>query len=372
MKKCALVLFFLFSFIFFSTNASAIGIGPARTIINFEPNYEDTITYVVVNGGTGVLKANLYVSGDLRDYITLSMSEVTLGPGETKTFECRIKLPAEITPGRHDIRIGAGEAAPAGTGTVAALAAVESQLWIDAPYPGKYVEASFAVTNAALGGLSDLTLSVTNKGKDNLTAVSADVSIYDAKNEIVGNVKMPAKGIVVGDTAELKGSWKGEKVGVYRAIASISYDGSIKTVETEFKIGDLLVEITGVRADEIAEGNIGKISVDIDSLWNEDIEGVYVEVDVNGEKLTAGPITLGAWSNATLVAFWDTKGVAPGNYDASIIAHYSGKTATKAAVLKVGSTFNLLPYAAAAIIIIILLFIFLRRKKKALIHKKSN
>lgn len=365
MKKGMFLVFFIFSFLFLSSNALAIGIGPSRLIIDFEPNYEDTITYTVINAEDILLRASLYVKGDLKDYITLSTTELVLDPGESKSFEVRLKLPAQISPGRHDIRIGASEAEPAGIGTVAALAAVEAQLWIDAPYPGKYIEVGFDATNAAVNEMVDFTLTVTNKGKQNLSSVSAAIDIYEKRsNEKVGDVDIAGKSVAVGDTVELEGRWKGTQVGAYRAVATVSYDGSTKTAEKEFKVGDLVVEILGIRAEDIRENSIGKISIDIDSLWNEDIENVYAEVDVNGEKMTSGPIVLGAWSNATLNVFWDTGGVSAGEYDADVTVHYAGKTATKKIILTVKPAQNIWMYALAIAIILALLFFIFRRKRK--------
>ena len=275
--------------------AYAIGISPSRVIIDFEPGYEETIEYFVLNQGDAVLNAVIYASGDLSEHITLSRNSVTVQPGQKEYFSVTLKLPEELSPGRHDNRIGAREAGPAGGGTVAALAAVESQLWIDAPYPGKYIEASLDAANAAVNEIAEFTLTITNKGSEDLSRVSATIDIYNkGTNEKVGSIGAGETSIISGESAELKASWRGTQTGAYKAVATVSYDGSTKTVEDDFKIGDLLVNIVDIRSDDIPAGSIGKISIDIDSLWNEDIEDVYAQVVINEEMLTSGPIVLGA------------------------------------------------------------------------------
>jgi hypothetical protein len=240
---------------------------------------------------------------------------------------------------------------------------VESQFWVDVPYPGKYIEVGFTAADAKLNDDVNLSLSIANKGNQSLSSVAASIAIYQ-NGEQIDTVNILSSSVASGDSIELSGKWKGKSVGIYNAVATVTYDGSVRTAEAVFKVGDILMEITGVSSGGITEGNIGKIGVDVQSFWVEDIEGVYAEIEVNGQKVKTESMLLHAWENATLNAFWDTKGVKAGEYPATVTLHYAGKTASKAAIIRVQPDYSMFIYAGTAIITLIVLIILFKRSKR--------
>jgi hypothetical protein len=123
------MLIFLAVIMIMAAQASAIGIGPARIILNFTPSMVYTQEYSVMGSGLAV---QLYVRGDLEQYVQCGGSS-TVAAGSSAKFNCTISLPEWLPgPKRYDTRIGAMETAPSG-GMIGAVAGVESQLWIDVP-----------------------------------------------------------------------------------------------------------------------------------------------------------------------------------------------------------------------------------------------
>ena len=137
------------------TNVNAIGLNPSRLIIDFEPNLEKTVTYNVINNEGKELEVSVYVSGELKDYVTLKETKITVAPGEVKPFTVNLKLPSKLDkPGTYDTRVGVVGTVPltAGGGAqVAARVGVESQLWVRVPYPGKYASIALDAPNVKVG-----------------------------------------------------------------------------------------------------------------------------------------------------------------------------------------------------------------------------
>ena len=70
MKKLLLIIF-LFLFI---QEVYAIGIGPPRITIDFQPNLEQDISYIVINNLDIAVNVQLYVKGDLNSSVTMEQT----------------------------------------------------------------------------------------------------------------------------------------------------------------------------------------------------------------------------------------------------------------------------------------------------------
>jgi len=116
--------------------AHAIGIGPGRVVLNFTPSIEMASRVGVLNNEDRAYEAQLYVTGDLAQYVTFNATTTMLEPHTGKYFNYSIKLPSWLAgPKMYDTRIGAVEVA-SGTSMLGAVAGVEMQLWINVPDTG--------------------------------------------------------------------------------------------------------------------------------------------------------------------------------------------------------------------------------------------
>ncbi|MEM5808209.1 MAG: hypothetical protein QW818_03700, partial [Candidatus Aenigmatarchaeota archaeon] len=162
-------------------NVYAIGISPASMFINFEPNLKKTITYMVINNQNKEIQVNMYVTGELKDYIKLTKTTDILKAGEVKSFTFEISLPDKLDkPGDHEARIGAIESIPATAGegaTVAARTAVESIFIVRVPYPGKYIQVKLDAKDVNLGQIATFILAISNLGELDVT-VSGEIDIF--------------------------------------------------------------------------------------------------------------------------------------------------------------------------------------------------
>ena len=339
MKKLLLIIF-LFLFI---QEVYAIGIGPPRITIDFQPNLEQDISYIVINNLDIAVNVQLYVKGDLNYSVILDQTSFELKPNELKEFTVHLKLPPSIdTPGTHEIRIGALETpATMAEGTVGAKAGVESQLRIIVPYEGKYITADIEATDAGIGETVYFTVSISNIGKEDINNIQAVIDIYEQDNKIAA-VKTDSTSIKAGESAELKAEWIAQaEAGLYKTVANIDYDGNEKTVETEFKIGELLIEILSIKTNKFKKGDIAKFTIEVQSKWNKEIKDVYGEIIIDDSiTIESKPVTIAPMSKSELELFWDTKDISKTSYQAKAIVYYENKTTERAFEITVQKSTN--------------------------------
>lgn len=375
MRLFSLAAIFLF---LMAPHTCAIGIGPSRVVLDFEPNMEQALGYQVLNNGDSILYVEMYARGDLAEYITLHETYAKLDPRTSKGFTYDLKLPSFLEPGTHDIRIGALESsaniAGEGDGTaIGARAGVEQQLWIKVPFPGKYVRASLTAPDVSIGHSIDFTIDMESYGTEDVT-VFCGIEIFDADNNSVVSLDAGDTFLESKQNAQLTAHWEGTiKAGTYRAVATMEYGGEVSTAEKYFHVGEMKVKILSVETEgPVVPDAINKINVTVQSMWNEKIYGVYVEITVKKGSTTLSSfrsetIDLKRWDTKTLDLFWGTQGVSEGEYQAEAVVHYADKTAEYPFTLDVVSSAPLMLIGLGLLIFVLLIivtFMFLKIRKK--------
>ncbi len=93
-------------------------------------------------------------------------------------------------------------------------------------------------------------------------------------------------------------------------------------VESLFRVGEFRVLILNY-TDELKENEVNEFEIEVESLWNEDIEEVYAEVIVNRIAVFSTPIVLlNAWERKTLVGYFDSTGFDYGDFRAEVVLYY--------------------------------------------------
>jgi len=181
--------------------------------------------------------------------------------------------------------------------------------------------------------------------------------------------------VAVGTTETLTAQWNtsGVNPGVYRAIATVVYDENTATTEVQFKVGELLIKIVDVVVEDIVQRSIGRFDIQIESFWNELISDVYAEVKIlDGEtvieSIKTESVDMEPWAKKTIKAYWDTKGVEVGSYDARVILHYADKTTEERVTVNVVKfrrvLFNVAIVAVLAAVIALAVVLFMRAKER--------
>ncbi len=373
---CKLYLTVFLTLMLLSETVFALGITPSRTIIDFEPGFRRTITFYAINNENKTMDIEVYKSGDLSDYITLSTTMISFSPSDsTKEFTVTINLPQSIEgAGRHDNRIGIREAAPPEGTTIGARIGIEAQLWVDVPYPGAYAEISLDAPSVELGETVPFTITIVSRGTEDMTA-SGKILVYRDYMQVAD---LNAGQVFVGarETKTLKSEWSTVEAGEgqYRAVAVVDYFGKTAQVEKTFNVGVFEVEIVNISYASVSRGEIARFDIAVKNMWNAPAD-VYIELEALKEgdsvsRTKSETSSLNPLETKTIRVYLDTEELSAGTYDIRAIVYYAGKTAIK----ELENGLEIIAFAlnsliiplAAAVILLAAGFVLVYGKKKRL------
>lgn len=322
------ILLFLLLGIFLITHISALGVGPAKVELNFVPGFEKTIEYKVI--GSVYNELELYVKGDLADYITLDKNTLNAGEG----FKATIKLPENppVTPGDNKIYIGVREKIDPELvrGNVATKVAIEVLVLIHVPYPGKYFEIDLKGHDVNVGESVDFLLDIQSRGKEDVE-VMPRIDIFSEIDEKIESLYFQSRMVASQDFISLIKTLDTMEYnpGNYRAVAVVNYGEDESIDEDLFRIGSLSINLVGY-TNKLYTGKLQKFEVGVESGWNNNIDGAFAKVDIFNEtgiltSFETSPATLTPWETKNITGYVDTAGFVPGIYDANITISYFGK-----------------------------------------------
>ena len=360
----------LFTIVLFSGLVSALGISPAIVELDFVPGQEYELTYTVFSDNPE-LEVELIVGGDFAKYVTID-KERSFGTG---TFKLKIKLPEDPNeiekPGEHRISVGAKEK-PVPRSGISTSVSITGHISIFVPYPGRYAEAELVIPNGNVNELIPVDVYVINRGKENLS-IYANVKFFDSTEKLVYTLPFEQVLINTKEDMHFKDSLNTSnyRAGNYFAEASVDYGGEeeIKINQT-FRIGSLFVNITNF-TDRLPQGGIQKFYIEIESMWNDNLESVYADVNVSNDiesvKFRTPNVDLVAWNKNILEGFLDTTEL-EGKYKTDIALYYEGvkSYAFGELVIEKGLNFAYIITGIAGIVaIIIIIFLIWILKKNA-------
>ncbi len=363
MKKRAV---FLFVFLFVNCGSvyALSGVSPASYEIDFKPNLKQEFTFnFAFDEG---VKADVYVSGDLKDYVRLD-KESLIGGGRITAF---LDFPSEIEkPGTHRIRIGARQLS-SGAGGIAVVSDVGGIIKVKVPYPGRYARLDFKTTNANAGEEVNLELTVFSMGTEDIYAHPV-LEIYNSEREIE---QIDLGEEFVASTKSVKFSktlsTRNYKPADYNVSAIVEYGGEKPAEATAvFRLGELMVEI--YNWTKIFERDkINRFEIRVESLWNDPIENLHAEVEVldYNIKFSTPSISLKPWEKTVLTGFFDASDIKERKFKADVTLFYEGQTTSKVVDLEFRRESNIVLYVVLSglvlIVIVVLIVLMLRRKNE--------
>jgi len=388
MKRLAFIASFLFFYFCFSFNSAlALAISPGRITMDFVPNYEDEFKGYISTQGE-VNNIDVYVEGDLKDYITLlTPSQIMVYADIPVEYRFRIKLPEEFDkPGRHAGYIWAAEHVDPREGGAIARVKVGTTIWVNVPYPGKYAEIGFEIKNPNVNDTVIFQIPVSNLGKENITEAKGEIEILNPENRTIVILQTQGKFIESTKGETLEATWfSSVDPGLYNAKVKVLYDGETASLERLFNLGAPLIKIVNVSAEPVINGTIGKILTKIQSYWNEKISDVKIEIAIkNAADQTIGTtksenFEVDAFSSPVITNYWDTTdGVPLGDFKGLIVLKYLDKNDTAEFDIKVtekpfvfGTELLLLIVVAVGIVAVIVIIFVVRRKGKTKFKQKK-
>lgn len=304
----------------------AFGVSPARRIQNYQENITGTIT--VVNNQKESLDLYIIPRGNLSEYVTVSPKTVTLTPGTVdKKVSYSITIPpGKATPGKHLIDLVLLTFQNGGaSNTISANAGVVSQVEVDVPYNGAYLESRIDYSKSD----NWVVVPLFNKG-DAATTADVTLLIYGPTNALVSS--STKQGIDVGarSYAEVPIDLPDLNAGTYLAKVRIDYGSRMLDLSKQIDVGKPQLvpgDLNATMTDEIV-----RLSLPVVSQWNQGIKEAYALYDIStaqGTFLTrvkTPSVSLDAFGKSTLVGYWD--GASEGTYSVSITLYYDGQTDT--------------------------------------------
>ena len=341
-RDILIVCLIMFGFFVFTNSVYALGITPARTSIDFVPGAEKTISFDVVNTDGKDVDLVVYAAGELNKSIFVLQNMISMKADEQmKQINYNVKLPVELSPGMHSANIVVLEIPKEGFG-FGAVVGVIAQLNVYVPYPGKYAEAEMHVSGAERGGLVQFVIPVVSRGNVDLVSVHANVDIYNSMGEKVSSFNTAEVSASKEARGEIVYNWKADvPVGVYLAKATLIYDGNTLSLEKEFNVGEMVLDLQQIEVRDFKLGEIAKFEILVENKWGEKVAGVYTLMNVfnkDGDVMAefkSPTENIPGFEKKVLVSYWDTGGVKKGVYDSSVYLRYDDKSVQKDLQLKV-------------------------------------
>lgn len=327
-------IYFMFVLIFMLIIPCVMGLGitPARTTVNFEPNLEKEVSFSVINSEAKDLNLVVSVQGELAEYVSLSETSFSMSSTQdSKEVLYNVNLPSELSPGLHTAEImvlQSPESKDLSETYIEATLAVITQLYIYVPYPGKYAEADLSVFNLDDGNVQ-FVIPVISRGEFDLTSVKANIDIFTSLNEKVATINTNEIEILSKERKEVTALWDTTNInaGPYRVVATLIYDEQTLKLERNFNVGKKRLSIESIEVNDFTLGDIAKFEILVKNEWGENMSDVYVQMLVrnNGEFIgdfKSPNYEIESLDKILMTAFWDTKGVKAGTYDSSLLLHY--------------------------------------------------
>ncbi len=361
------ILFNLLIIILFAQliQAGGVGISPAFYREFFESNLTKTYRFhsFNVDPEKGV---NIYVKGDLSQYVNLS-KKYMLGGGE---FTATINLPDKIEkPGVHTILIGVIETETELTSNIGGIAAIQGRIDIIVPYPGKYAESTFTISNINEKEEANYEITSQNLGSSVLK-VNTKIEVYKINTtekiitEIIKESTLKPK-----ETLTIKGNLQTQNLppGEYYAIATIDW-GKTEIINKSFKIGEFLVEIIDYDY-QFERGKINPFKIQIQNKWNTPIDRVFASVSITDAGILIGSfktvsVETSPWEIKNITGYLDTSNLETKRYTARIALSYGDTTTSKLVAIYINDPSikryrNYIIIGVVVILIIIIVFLYL-------------
>jgi len=315
---------------------TALEVSPAKYTLKYEPGMESEQVLRISNEAEIEKTVVVTFEGELSDYFEGPKGIITLGPGEEKQIMFKVKMPSEIkNPGEHETKIIVAEISGGLSEdkkvVMSALTTVISKVFISVPYPDAYLEAKLYISQAKVNETVDFTIPVFNLGSKDVDG-QIEIRITDPTGKEVGVVKGDAFHLDTKKDAKFQLNWKAEvDPGIYKATLNIKYNDREFRLEQEFAVGIMLVDVTKIEVLDYKLGQIAKFNIYLMNKWNKDLTNMIAEMqiaDSNGKlvgQYTTPQFSLEPAKLTRIESYWDTKDIAPGNYELTLFLHYLDK-----------------------------------------------
>lgn len=326
-KRFAFLFIFLSLFSIGAVSAGKFGVSPAWYDVNFEPGLQKEYFFTFYSDNPS-LNLEVYKTGDLSEYVSFTPETLEGGGGQVKVM---VALPQNIEkPGQNQILIGTRQIEDE-SGGVGFTASVLGAIRVHVPYPGKYLESLFTVTDSNSGEPARYHFELFSRGDESVT-VTSRIDVYNSEEAFVTSFEAGTHTIAAGESKKLIGDFGTSELGPgnYRAVLVSVYEGGEVTSGDFFKLGELNVGIVNYTS-VLASDSINPFFVEVESFWNDPIDTIYADLRILETNQTSRmPSTsLAPWSKQRLEHFIDTSGIEQESITLEITLHFDDEVNQK-------------------------------------------
>lgn len=330
MKKRLIWILALFLLV---SNVYGLGMAPARSRYEFQANSVEQGRFRIIVDDVPS-QVTLQTEDELGKYIGLEKTVLVLNEYET-WVDFTLNLPEELPPGERkgSILVSQQPLNQDKADVVYAVPAVKHQIFVNSPYPGKYLTGKLFISTAKSNEPIAFTIALANWGKESIEEAKAAVIVKGPTNEELAVLHTDSIGVVQGEETKLTAFWQTEYSGTYFAEVVVEYDGKIIELSQAFTVGSLEIEIERIQVNNFKIGQIAKLDIYLRNKWNQPLKvDGRVEIFKQNKLISTFntvPVDIGEKSAAVMEAYWNTQGIEVGEYDIAVKAMYDGKTSEK-------------------------------------------
>ncbi|MAE13240.1 hypothetical protein CMO92_01630 [Candidatus Woesearchaeota archaeon] len=361
MKKA---LTWILVFLILLSTVTALGIAPSRKVIDYEPG-EIQLGGRILNNEKQAMKVMLIAEGPLKEHVTFEQNILNIKQDQGEfPFTYTVDIPESLEPGTQEINILAVQLPPDETvlvvnlpgddtpesiittsyeteknvddqKEVSARIAVTQQLRIMVPFPGQWVDGRLFIQTANIGDDIEFVVSIFNRGTEPVN-VSGRIIIKGPTNQLIDEIELTTQHLAENGEGKLVGQWKNvEYAGEYLAEAQILFADKHFTLQKQFSVGNLFIQIKDIVVANFRLGSIAKFDVLVRNQWNKAVQEIFANftvLDKAGKVLStfkSSEISLQALQEGNVTGYWDTAGVDQGAYDINVILNYASRTSEK-------------------------------------------
>jgi len=170
----------------------------------------------------------------------------------------------------------------------------------------------------------------------NINNVEGTAIIKGPTNEEITRVQTNAISLASGDDGKVVANWKADlNPGTYFVEMVVNFDGKQIVLSKPFMIGNKNLNIKDLIIDQFKLGQIVKVDVIAESVWNSEIKDVYAELNVldsTGSSIKSVKTSsedIPSLGSIILSGYWNTQDMIIGNYDINVKLFYEEKISEK-------------------------------------------
>jgi len=300
---------------------SAAGIGIAPSSVELKPGVPVDTVVSVVNAEGLSARFSARLDGELAQYMNLSPARFELAP-DVPEYGIRVQahVPPTLPSGPHMGRLVVTQLPPEGglggslTAGVVLIAVFEAFI----PYEGDHADGFLYVRAPGAKREAAIALTIRNRGTTDLD-VETTIEVYDHLSRLLDTLRPAPVHVPTGAFGLQEAPWAPSDAGPFATRAVVRYAGKSFTLAQAFETGTPSLELRAINASAFQLGKLARLTLTVQSLWSAPLDGVGAALTFakDGETVSTAStntLALDPLAEGRLDAYWDTAGLAPGDY----------------------------------------------------------